>query len=277
VSIAKYICLRVFFVPIEDHLFTEPASHEQRVVWLQESFLSNRQFKTHSGTEYVVRVNSNPSKYQFFGKISKRSTRLLHTVTPDDIQEEPHADWPYVPFYADLHPKKQKIVIEYLSSFMPKIRPFVRHLSEIASREMFRYGYSASFATLNDESSFWDVLDRSQGIYSIRFRLTSPNIFGASAKANEALKQLQRQFHNNSVEFKLTNDLGELVVPHDEIDDYREYVDRGGGEWEVTEKRDGRKRKINSAQRARKSVIDTSDHEDPDTLRMAMERFEDIE
>lgn len=275
-SSTKYICLRVFLVPIEDHLFLEPADHDQRFEWLRENFFTNQELITATGTTYGIRISGSEDKL-VWGKLSKKSTALLHRITPDDIEEISESDWPYVAFMADMRKGIQKMVVQYWSAFTPRIDTLVHQLTEIASKQMFRHGYSVIFDTLNDPSSFWQIVDRSHAIYSVKFSLTSPNIFGASSNANESLKMLQQQFHINRLEFKLTNDNGDLNVDRKRLDDYREYADRGGGEWEITSLQDDKKKKTNSSQRARKPVIETENPENFESLKRAMKAFEDIE
>ncbi len=106
-------------------------------------------------------------------------------------------------------------------------------LDKIAAQALGGYGYSASFNFITDRRSFWHYIENSQLVYRVAFKLSAPNLFGADKKANDRLKELQRDHGITGVSIGLENDRGNLncTTNRDEIESYRDYADDGGGSW----------------------------------------------
>jgi hypothetical protein len=85
-------------------------------------------------------------------------------------------------------------------------------------------------------------------------------MFGAGVKANEALKDLQKIFNNTELDLRIQNPQGKLQAPKEELDKYREYADKGGGKWQITARKKGKKKRKykseNSALRYKEEVPD---------------------
>jgi hypothetical protein len=278
-DLPKFLCLRLFIAPIEAHLFTRPATHEDKVNWLRTTFLKSTDYKSPRGGEFALRITESRGQV-YFGKLSKKQYYELHEKAPDDISERSVEDWPYVSLAADLTPQRQVFVVEDNSTVFRKPDVLARVLTEMANEAMYVHGYAASFEPLVREESFWQLVEAAQEVFAVTFRLRSPNLFGASSNANSTLKQLQSTFHNTETEVTLRNEKGQLTLPKERLDSYREYADKGGGGWELTLRSKGkarRKRKVKSSDRALRVTIDVSDDaEGRSSLRAALSRFLDL-
>jgi hypothetical protein len=262
-------------VPIDAHLFSSPGNYETKLGWFTEAFLTNLDLKSKREHEYAIRTIEK-NRNVVFGKISRKQLYHHHEKIPNDITEVNIEDWPYVSFVCDTREKVQVLVVEYDSHIIQKIGIFAETLSELANINMYRYGCSVSFEPLVDDKTFWNLIESSEGVYAVSFSLSSPNIFGAESAANEALAELRETYNNNRVNVTLANDQGKLLVPRDKIDTYRDYADRGGGNWKVVIQRNNKKRKYASTERAIKVTIEAEGKGNVDTLRKALENFLEI-
>lgn len=261
-STSKYICLRFFIVPLEEHLFTTPVADIQKLSWFKQAFLANRDYQMGS-QEYAVRiVEPDEQDGIVFGKLSRKRLYETHPKTADDIKDVVSEDWPYLEFLCDCSVGKQLVVIEYNSTVIYKMSVVKTVLEGLVGGAMFQHGYSVHFEPIIDDESFWGLVDDAEAVYSLNFLLNSPNLFGAGSKANEALGHLRKTFNNTRVKITLENERGRLNVPKEQLETYREYADKGGGEWTITTcpKGKGRKkRKHSSSERALKVAAEKVD------------------
>lgn len=269
----KFIGLRFFLVPVEDSLFTKSATDSKKLEWFNDSFLKSRDFETKRGTEFAIRVTKAEGTLHF-GKISRKKIFERHQKTPSDIKDVREEDWPYLLFVCDVNPNVQLLVIEFKSGFCVNVGNLADVLAELANQRLFNQGYVATFEPIVSEHTFWKIVESSEGVYALNFHLISPNLFGATASATEGLRELQKHFNNNRVSVSLYNDKGKLKVPKDEIESYRDYADRGGGNWKITiQTKKHSKRAYKSVDKAIKITIETEDGENTKALKEAMKQF----
>jgi len=269
----KFVGLRFFLVPVEDSLFTKPAAENEKLEWFRDAFLQSRDFQTKRGTEFAVRVTKVEGS-QHFGKISRKRIFERHQKTPSDIKDLREEDWPYLQFVCDVSPKVQLLVTEYKSGFGFTVGSLAEALAELANQRLFNHGYASTYEPIVGKETFWNIVEASEGVYALSFHLASPNLFGASSTANESLRQLQKLYNNNRAAISLYNDKGKLKVPKEQIESYREYADKGGGDWKVTiQTKKRRKRSYKSADKALKVTIEAEDGESLEILKDAMRQF----
>ena len=270
---AKYVCFRFFIVPIDQHLFAKPVSHDEKMKMLGKAFFKRHDYTLPTGGEFAIRITYSEGNYAY-GKLSRKQYYDLHEKGPDDIKETTVEDWPFLEFLCDTTEHKQLLVIQYNSRIIPKISTISHVLTEIVNIGMFSYGYSVSFQPLVSETSFWEYVGQSEGIFRLSFNLQSPNLFGADQKANESLKKLQEVFNNTETRITLANQGGDLKIPKDIVETYRDYADKGGGNWELVTKRKNKKRKIKSSDKSIKVTVEFDETEDrKHILHEALKRF----
>jgi hypothetical protein len=267
----KHICLRYFIVPLEESLLLVGKSKEDRKRWFKETFLVNKDFSTKRGQEFAIRITEEEDNF-VFGKLSRKHYSSIRDKTPYDIQERKEEDWPYVGFVCEIG-ASQQMVMEYDSVLMKDIGGFTTILEDMVNPEMFVRGYAVSFEPIVDDASFWSLIDNSDGVYSLTFQLSSPNLFGGGSAANESLKEFQRIFNNNSVKVTLVNESGNLKVPKENIESYLEYADKGGGEWKIVTRKKNKKRGYSSTNRAIKIPVEGEGKGTVQTLREAFAEF----
>lgn len=244
---AQFVCLRFFIVPVEQHLFTKPVAAAIKLGWFRDECLRSREYRTKEGAEYALRITERTDSY-VIGKLSRKRILEVHEKGDEDIANREVEDWPYLDFYADM--AQQVVVIRDNSAVVREPGMVARVLTHMANEAMFLHGYATSFEPLVRPESFWQEIERSEGVFAVKFKLKSPNFFGASSEANEALRELRGVFNNTETDIVLKNEQGKLTLPHDVLDTYRDYADKGGGSWSLTIKRGKRKKRIKSEDRA---------------------------
>ncbi len=269
----NFVGLRFFLVPVKESLFTKPAENQQKLSWFIESFLQNKDYNIKQNMEFAIRITQSDGA-MYFGKISRKRIFDIREKTPLDIEDKKEEDWPYLQFICNTDLSVQLLVIEHKTNFGFSIDILAKVLAELANQSLFKYGYAATFEPIVSEKEFWHIVEEAEGIYSLTFHLTSPNLFGASSKANEGLRDLQKLYNNNRVSISLYNDMANLKIPKDLIDSYREYADEGGGDWKITTKKARGKRTHKSADKARKITLESeSDESSFEILKEAMQQL----
>lgn len=277
----KYVCFTLSIIPIEEHLFVKPASYEQKIKWLKDAFFNNLDLESKDGTEYAIRIIE-PKQLEIehkdsciIGKLSKKKHAHLHEKTPEDIEDKYREDWPYVGFIFDMRENIQKFILEHDKSFIRSLNSFRKTIEELINERMFEHGYSTSLELKIKEKAFWNIVDSADGVYSLTFELLSPNIFGASSKASESLKELQKILNNNKTKVTFINDKGKLKIPKDTITTYQEYADAGAGSWKIIIHKNNKKRGHYSAEKALTISVEAEDKADVSTLMEALQKFLD--
>jgi hypothetical protein len=248
-------------VPFEQEFVFTPKPADERKEWFKRYFLENKDFVTKRNAEFAVRISKIDGDL-YFGKISRKKIVDLSVKTPVDIEEHEVENWPFSEFVCDTRLGSQIIIFAANPDLFVDVENFKNQLTEISNQEIYRHGYRISFEVINSGDEFWNTIQENDFIYSIEFRLQSPNMFGAGIKANEALKDIQKLFNNTEIDIRIQNQQGKLQAPKSELEKYREYSDKGGGKWQITARKKGRKkRKYKSENSALKYKEDFQDQD----------------
>jgi len=249
VPISTFICFRFYIVPVQYDLFQQSIEDKDKIRLFTERFLVNKNYKFSETKEYAIRINNVIDK-NYYGKLSKKNITEKHDITPTDVYDDLQDDWPYLNFVVDTSLGAQVVVIEKKAKIFLSVDALRTCLVEMAKKAMLYTGFVVNFEPIIEKLAFWRIIEESESIYSLKFSLESPNMLGASASAREGLKELQTIFNNTSTIMQLENSDGELIVPKESVESYREYADQGGGSWELAVGRDGKKKFYKSIQSA---------------------------
>lgn len=212
---------------------------EKRQALINALLTKNQDYKTSKGI-CVSLFQLGKEDNVHFGKFGRKMLVKNHKKTENDILEAQVEDWPFLYYAFDV--KKQLIVIEYRTSFDMSLERICHTFEDIAATELSLIGYRLSLEIMPERGSFWDVIETASKVYSIKFELNSPNLFGGTLKTNDLLKGLTEVFHNTKTGFEIKNQKGNLSVPRDELQDMVDYAERGGGNWEIKTKEPRRRR-----------------------------------
>ena len=204
-----------------------------------------------------------------YGKFSRKRFAEIHQKESDDFETKKVEDWPFLEFICDTTPDVQVLVIRFLSSVVKQPSIISKALTEIVNGELWKHGYSVHFNPVVRGDTFWELVEESSEIYRLAFCLSSPNILGANDEAHEALGEVQKAFNNTELTIAFENEKGQLKVPKNRVETYREYADKGLGTWELVVKRvkgRGSKKRVKSSERAAKITVEVQDSEEVVTV-----------
>lgn len=176
-------------------------------------------------TSRILPGESNP-RYILGYLLKSKDIRLIQ-LEEDLFDESAILNWEKLFFIIDK--EKQLFVCEHNSSIASpaNVKNVLLHLAQKIDMD----GYEIKFDFLIDKFAFWNIIQKSEGIYQIAFNLTAPNLFGGTKKANEWLKHLKDKHNMSSIAFDIRNDRAELNYDREELESYRDYADSGGGNW----------------------------------------------
>lgn len=258
----KFFAIRYFVVkssltlfPLEEEmqpkdLFTYP------IITSKETNYYNRTYTTRL-------LNSNPDDRFLIGYLLKSSDVRLIKLDDKLFNEEDIENWEKLFFIIDT--EKQVIVIEHQTQVATEDNT-KNVLYQLTDKIASSNGYEVKLDFLVDKFAFWDLINKSTGIYQIAFELNAPNLFGGSKKANEWLADLKQKHNMTKVSVDFRNENAELNYQAEELESYRDYADSGGGNWTLGIIKDGRKKRFKSEQHLRKDEIEFN-ADDPNYLR----------
>lgn len=274
----RFVCFRYFIVPLDEHLFTQPATDQQKLDWFADAFLRTGEFTSESGIDHAV-FKGKRSGDLGFGKLCRKRTIELHQKEEDELTEVLEEDWQPLDFLCALDATRQVLVIRYNSAIIQKIGTMAKVMARYANTQMFIHGYGVTFNPILSKETFWEFITeaKGKGVYRLTLNLESPNLFGASDSATKSLTSLRKVFNNSGASFTFINPKGGLKVPEKPIKTYQEYADRGGGSWELVVGRSSNKRRtVKSSDRAIKITIEADEPaEARELLERALDQFEE--
>lgn len=182
----------------------------------------------------------------YVGKIAKLKTTQLGVKISEDIVEKETDDWKAIILIIDT--KNQFIFARKNSSFgdVSHICKSIQNgINEVVTPE---YNHKVFVEPVPSKGKFWEIVNNSEKIYRVELVMISPNIMETDKRARDALEDLKNLFNQDTTVIEMKNDAGELIIPHDPIDMYIEYIEEGEGKWELITNynKTNRKKKFNS-------------------------------
>lgn len=133
--------------------------------------------------------------------------------------------------------EQQVILLERNTSVYHEPEKLFEHLQTLLNYELAQYGLQVIVRVLPEPSSFWKTVERYDHLYTIRFRLAVPNLFGHTQKdLADWLKGFREDTNATEVVTEVSNPEGKLVVKRDDVqvNEAVSWVEKGAGEWTVT-------------------------------------------
>ena len=267
----KFFAIRYFVVKSSLTIFQLEANKKPRDLFIDP--LVNRNEAKYYKRTYTTRVlNKSPEEDLLIGYLLKSKDTHLIKLDSELFDEEDIKNWEKLFFTIDL--EKQIIAIEH-QAHVSSPENVLNVLTKLTNQYSNKFGYEVKLEFLVDKFAFWDIVEKSSGIYQIGFDLNAPNLFGGSKKANEWLKNLKEKHNMSKITFDIRNENGELGYEEDELESYRDYADSGGGNWTLGILQDGKKRKFKSSNHLRRKELEFNS-EDPVKLIQQLEKTKTI-
>lgn len=236
-----------FLISGPDHIKMRRISPERRYVKGQIEF-------------YIGNVLTEGSRLIAF-KIGKKKLRPRGTHSKKTFREveEEHYPASTVLWSAE----SQIIFIEKPKKDQMSVNSIITNIQYYLNGVLLAYGYAVSIAPLTHKSTFWDVVDNYDKIYSVEFRLFAPNLLDFSKTAKDLVKSMKDDYNANETSIRLSNDNGKLLIPKEDnlILNLLEWIAAGAGKWFAKVDKNGKKSSINSDSGSKKLDKDLPEYD----------------
>lgn len=120
------------------------------------------------------------------------------------------------------------------------------------------YHYEVTVESVNEQDSFWKMVNNFETIKMVNFKFNSPNFFDGLIDFNKITKLLKDKFNNTKTNLILKNDNDRLTLNRnqEEIIEMLDYIDQGGGSWTASVIEDDKKVTKQSNQYAKKVYLE---------------------
>lgn len=235
----KLIAFRYFIIKTTHTLFEEPNNISKDLFF--KPFEERYEIQYYY-SKYTTRIHDFNGNY-FWGYLFKSKDISLIKLDSKDFDEEEINNWDKLFFIIE---KKSQLIFVEQKSQIASQENIQRVINKMVNDYACNYGYEIKIKFITDHKAFWNIIDSARGIYRIAFKLNAPNLFGATKKANEIVKTLQKETNMTEATFDLRNKNSNLKINREDLDSYRDYADSGGGEWTLGVLENKHKKKYSS-------------------------------
>lgn len=229
-----FAAIRYLLVPEQQNIFAQPLSGEQKqelIIKALFSFDKIKAFKTRRRAEGAISIIENENNV-YFGKFARKIHSKRYTKTDTDIIGEKFDSWPFLIFSCDTNPQEQLLVIEQKSGYFSP-RTICQIIKDITFETISLVGYQLDLKIIPREGAFWEIIDQSPKIYSIKFSVNSPNFLGAHFNSLKLAGKMANTFHSTRNNFEIENDNGDLIVPRESLGDLLDLTQKGCASWSI--------------------------------------------
>ncbi len=164
-------------------------------------------------------------------KIGKKKLRPLgiHSKRTFKNIEQEHFPSSTVLWSADT----QIILIEKPKKDQMRVKSIINNLQSYLSSLLIAYGFTVIIEPLTYKSTFWDVIDKYDRIYSVEFTLTAPNFLGLSEGAKELVSNTKENYNADRTSLKLASEEGNLQIRKGNslVESLLSWIVPGAGRW----------------------------------------------
>ena len=209
-------------------------------------FSTNKRYNFKSKKATYVLVIPFCEEKLAFGRIGKRTSKLLHDSPDKGFKEKREEDWPGSHIFINLSDEKlsgntkksgQMIALQVNMDAISDSTNCLRALAIQINKEISSSGFRVSInPVLKERQKFWNVIDKNRGsIKKVVLTYTPPNIFNLENKLEDDLRAANKKFNTTSTQIVLENDDGDLNLPKGDalLDQSAEYIDLGNGNFRV--------------------------------------------
>lgn len=202
--------------------------------------LKNDKLKSNYATREYVLLYVNSNDDIVVCNLARKRNVNLNKVEDYKIVEKQEEDYPYVKVFVDLC--HQKFLIEYNTSVFNNYETGKKTIENIIKSNIKEKNATITLNPISKENIFKKYLDSVDYIYSVKFKLTTPNFLDGNTAAEDFLKDVHNITSGDSVELTIKNESGQLNLDSKGIESFVEYAECGAGIWELKYKNNNDKR-----------------------------------
>ncbi|MEG1669239.1 hypothetical protein [Chryseobacterium sp.] len=249
---------RYFIIPSEQTSLFDTVD-EKRGIAIQSFFSvlltdKKRSFEI-KGKKHLLVFKQKITESVYVCKFSMEAIKTIHKEGESDIENISETDYPFIWVIIDI--SRQILFIELKTTVFSSISVAKERLKNFLELGFDLYGFEVAIEEISDSSTFWKFVDESEGVYEVLLILNSPNLFGGYNNTNDMLKDIQGTYNNSKTVLKLSNAKPKLqnISPNNtKLKDAVDYASAGGGEWAVTVKPKGLKKRTHKSKHTIKKL-----------------------
>lgn len=236
----KFFGGRFNLLPANQNIFYTVGS-EKKFEYALEALSKEVEFKSH-GASLVLEPIFDTNGALLGGKLGKASVKNLPIRPDGKMVKRPEVLYPHILFF--LFPEEQIILVQRDHSVFSTDLNVFRHLERYLGSQLLLKGLEVVINPLTVKGQFWEILNESEKIYSIRFKLAMPNFLGSTEKdLRDTLNSIKNTTNSTNLDIAVNNSKGELEVsPNGFIQPAVNWSENGAGEWTIRRKLNGKKR-----------------------------------
>lgn len=204
-----------------------------------EQLKKDRLKSAYATREYVLLYGDCKDDIVFCNLARKRNVNL-NKVEGYKIVEKSEDDYPYVNAFIDL--KHQKILIECNTSVFNNYETAKKTIENIIKNNIKDKNATITLNPISKENIFRKYLENADYVYSIKFKLNTPNFLDGESAAEDFLKDVHNRTSGDKVELTIKNESGQLNLNGSGIESFIKYTECGAGIWELKYKNKNEKR-----------------------------------
>ena len=184
-------------------------------------------------------------------QLARRKQFNKRELKDNNIIELEDNDYPYVNILIELN--SQKFLIESNTQVFENYNTCSKVIENIINNNLKEKDIRIELNPICEEQNFWNYFYDNSKVYSIDFKLVTPNMFDAEGDAVNFLKEAEKNVGSSKVNLSFYNQDGNLKPNKNGIDSFIKYISAGGGTWRIgIASSNGKKEYINSNQNSTK-------------------------
>lgn len=210
--------------------------------------------------KHILVFNRKINNDLYIYKFSNEVDETIYKERDTDIENIVEQNFPFVYLIIDI--KHQIILIEIKTSVYRSVVTTKNKLQKFLDINFYQYGFNVVIEEITDEKNFWGYIDEADGIYEVSLKLNSPNLFGGKIDTDEMLKEVQKEYNNTNLTFKLFSEKAKLLIKRENraLLNALKYIAGGAGEWSLTTLTRGNKKTYKSNHSIKKVLLKNIDN-----------------
>ena len=175
----------------------------------------------------------------FVCHLARKRDVSLNKIEEYKIIKKTEDDYPYVKVFVDL--KHQKILIECNTAIFSNYETCKKTIEHIIKHNIKDKNATITLNPICKQNEFKEHISSAEYIYSIKFKLESPNFLDSKNAAKDFVGKFHEDNSSDSLELTIKNKSGKLNLDTVGIESFVEYAECGAGTWELKYKNKGSK------------------------------------
>jgi hypothetical protein len=227
---SKYFSYRYFLVSASRTESMFPKTKNEVIIGLKSNLKDivriSEEYKQRKYLLYFIKAMT---ENLYLLKLARERHYNKHEAGEKDIETAEDTEFPFVYVIIDFN--RQITLIQKKSYVFQNISTSQNILQALINASVDFGQYIFTLDEISHKEKFWQLINKSSKIYSMRLNLRAPNLFGNRYEANKYLKEEQKISNAAEVNVELKNEQGNLLIKEERVGTYVDYIAAGGGSY----------------------------------------------